>query len=127
MIVQTSPPGPVAHIESPVTVGGTVVDVYQFVTWVDDPGISGTQDLKRVTVVVEYHNVAIKATDHILRESMLFTPGTVTLRRRRARTTTTHHGTDAPRRPRRFRPAAADRSACPAVAATRSGSLRRRR
>ena len=77
LIVQTNPPGPVAHIESPVTVGGTVVDVYQYVTWVDDPGISGTQDLKRVTVVVEYHNVAIKATDHILRESVLFTPGTV--------------------------------------------------
>jgi hypothetical protein len=79
MIVETIPPGPVAHIESPVTVGGTTVDVYQFVTWVDDPEIAGSQNLRRVTVVVEYHHVALKGTSHILRESMVFTPGTVTL------------------------------------------------
>lgn len=89
MIVETSPPGPVSHIESPVTVGGTVVDVYEYVTWVDDPGISGTQNLKRVTVVVRYHNVAVKGTDHILRESILFTPGTVTLPSAASTTTTT--------------------------------------
>jgi type II secretory pathway pseudopilin PulG len=77
MIVETG--GPVAHIESPVTVGGTVVDVYQYVTWVDDPDIAGTQNLRRVTVVVAYHNVAVQGTSHILRESMVFTPGTVTL------------------------------------------------
>jgi hypothetical protein len=79
LIVETDPPGPVAHIESPVTVGNTVVDVYQYVTWVDDPAIDGTENLRRVTVVVAYHNVAVKGTDHILRESMVFTPGTVTL------------------------------------------------
>jgi hypothetical protein len=79
MIVETDPAGPVAHIESPVTVGGTVVDVYQYVTWVDEPSIAGTQNLRRVTVVVEYHNIAVKGTHNILRESMLFTPGTVTL------------------------------------------------
>jgi len=89
MIVDTSPPGPVAHIESPVTVGSTTVDVYQYVTWVDDPGIPGNQNLKRVTVVVEYHNVAIKGTSHVLRESMVFTPGTVTLPASASTTTTT--------------------------------------
>jgi type II secretory pathway pseudopilin PulG len=89
MIVETSPPGPVAHIESPVTVGSTTVDVYQFVTWVDDPGISGSQNLKRVTVVVKYHNVAVKGTSHILRESMVFTPGSVTLPSSASSTTTT--------------------------------------
>lgn len=89
MIVETSPPGPVEHIESPVTVGGTTVDVYQFVTWVDDPDISGTQNLRRVTVVVRYHNVAIPGTSHILRESMVFTPGTITLPSASSTTTTT--------------------------------------
>lgn len=89
MIVETDPPGPVAHIESPVTVGGTVVDVYQFVTWVDDPTISGTQNLRRVTVVVEYHNIAVKGTHRVLRESMVFTPGTITLPSSASSTTTT--------------------------------------
>ena len=40
-----------------MTVGTTVVDVYQYVTWVDDPAIAGTQNLKRLTVVVQYHSV----------------------------------------------------------------------
>lgn len=89
MIVQASPPGPVAHFESPVTVGGTVVDVYQYVTWVDDPTIPGTQNLRRVTVVVKYHQVAVVGTDRILRESALFSPGTVTLPSVASSTTTT--------------------------------------
>jgi type II secretory pathway pseudopilin PulG len=89
MIVETSPAGPVAHIESPVVVGGTVVDVYQFVTWVDDPSIAGSQNLRRVTVVVEYHNVALAGTHRILRESMVFTPGTITLPSSASSTTTT--------------------------------------
>lgn len=79
MIVETDPAGPVVHIESPVTVGGTVVNVYQYVTWVDQPEILGSQNLKRITVVVEYHSVAIPGTAHLLRESVLFTPGTVTM------------------------------------------------
>jgi type II secretory pathway pseudopilin PulG len=89
MIVETDPPGPVAHIESPVTVGGTVVDVYQYVTWVDEPSIPGTENLRRVTVVVEYHQVAIPGTRRILRESMVFTPGTVTLPSSASASTTT--------------------------------------
>jgi type II secretory pathway pseudopilin PulG len=89
LIVETDPPGPVAHIESPVTVGGTVVDVYQYVTWVDDPSIAGTENLRRVTVVVEYHQVAVPGTSHILRESMVFTPGTVTLPSSASTSTTT--------------------------------------
>jgi type II secretory pathway pseudopilin PulG len=80
LIVDTTPPlGQVKHIETPVTVGTTVVDVYQYVTWVDDPTIAGTQNLKRITVVVHYHTVAVPGTDATLRESVLFTPGTVTI------------------------------------------------
>jgi prepilin-type N-terminal cleavage/methylation domain-containing protein len=89
MIVVTDPPGPVAHIENPVVVGSTVVAVYQYVTSVDDPTIAGTENLRRVTVVVKYHNVAVNGTDHILRESVLFTPGTVTLPSAASSTTTT--------------------------------------
>ncbi len=88
MIVETSPPGPVEHFESPATTGGTVVDIYQFITWVDRPDIAGTQNLKRVTVVAEYHNVAITGTYNILRESMVFTPGTVTVPSTSTTTTT---------------------------------------
>jgi hypothetical protein len=79
LIVDTVTPGPVPHVESPVTVGTTVVDVYNYVTWVDDPDITGTQDLKRVTVVVRYRDVAVKGTARTLRESVLFTPGTITV------------------------------------------------
>lgn len=79
LIVDTISPGPVPHIESPVTVGKTVVDVYQYVTWADDPGIPGTQNLKRMTVVVRYRNIALNGTAHMLRESVLFTPGNVIL------------------------------------------------
>lgn len=79
MIVETDPAGPVVHIEPPTAVGGTVLNVYQYVTWVDQPEILGSQNLKRITVVVEYDSVAIPGTARLLRESVLFTPGTVTV------------------------------------------------
>jgi len=79
LIVDTAGPGPVEHIESPVTVGTTVVDVYQYVTWVDDPGIAGLQNLKRLTVVVQYHSVPTVGQSRMLRESVVLTPGNVTL------------------------------------------------
>ena len=78
-LIIDSPDGPVDHIESPVTVGTTVVDVYQYVTWVDDPGIAGTQNLKRLTVVVQYHSVPTIGQARMLRESVVLTPGNVTL------------------------------------------------
>jgi hypothetical protein len=89
LIVDTTTPGQVAHIETPVTVGTTVVDVYQYVTWVDDPTIPGPHNLKRITVVVRYHTVAVPGTNATLRESVLFTPGTVTITPDSTTTTTT--------------------------------------
>src|SRR4051812_5299838 len=44
IIADPGEPG-IAHIETPVTIGTTVLDVYQYVTWVDDPGIAGNQNL----------------------------------------------------------------------------------
>jgi prepilin-type N-terminal cleavage/methylation domain-containing protein len=42
------PAGGVLHLEDPVQVGTTVMQIYQYVTWVDDPAITGTQDYKRL-------------------------------------------------------------------------------
>ena len=72
-------PGGIAHLETPVQVGTTVVDIYQYVTWVDDPGIPGTQNLKRITVVVQYHSVPTIGQARLLRESVILTAGNVVL------------------------------------------------
>ena len=77
LIVDTVTPGPVQHVESPVQVGTTVVDVYNYVTWVDDPAIPGSQNLKRVTAMVRYRTLGKAGTARVLRQSALFTPGTV--------------------------------------------------
>jgi prepilin-type N-terminal cleavage/methylation domain-containing protein len=79
VLIVDSPDGPVDHLESPVTVGTTVVDVYQYVTWVDNPSIAGTQNLKRLTVVVQFHSVPTIGQSRMLRESVVLTPGNVTL------------------------------------------------
>lgn len=46
--------GALKHIEDPVISGSSELYVHQYVTWVDDPGLTGTQDYKRVTVVVTW-------------------------------------------------------------------------
>jgi type II secretory pathway pseudopilin PulG len=78
IIADPGEPG-IAHIETPVTIGTTVLDVYQYVTWVDDPGIAGTQNLKRLTVVVQYHSVPTVGQARLLRESVILTAGNVVL------------------------------------------------
>lgn len=88
LVVDPITPGPVQHIESPVVIGTTKVDVYQFVTWVDAPDVPGTQNLKRITVVVKYRNIAVQGTAHVLRESVTFTSGTVTVSGTATTTTT---------------------------------------
>ena len=81
--------GGVQHLESPVTVGTTVVDVYQYVTWVDDPSISGTQNLKRLSVVVQYHTIPTLGGVKMFRESQVFSPGSVSLGASATTTTST--------------------------------------
>lgn len=81
--------GGVQHLESPVTVGTTVVDVYQYVTWVDDPSVAGTQNLKRLSVVVQYHTIPILGGSKMFRESQIFSPGTVSLGASATTTTST--------------------------------------
>ena len=89
VLIVASATGGVQHLESPVTVGTTVVDVYQYVTWVDDPAIAGTQNLKRLSVVVQYHSVPTVGGSKIFRESQVFSPGSVTLGASATTTTST--------------------------------------
>lgn len=88
--------GPVVHIESPVTIGTTVIDVYQYVTWVDDPGIPGTQNLKRLSVVVQYHSIPTVGGSKLLRESVILTSGSVSLGASATTTTTSTTTTTTP-------------------------------
>ncbi len=78
LIVDTSA-GQVLHLEDPVQVGSTVMEIYQYATWVDDPSIAGTQDYRRLTVVVRYKAPAATGVNKIVRNSTLFTTGTVTV------------------------------------------------
>jgi prepilin-type N-terminal cleavage/methylation domain-containing protein len=66
--------GQVLHIEDPVTVGATIMTVYQYVTWSDQ-----ANNVKRLTVVVVYRPTVIEGAAKLVRISTLFTPGTVTV------------------------------------------------
>ena len=96
LIVDAVAPGPVLHVESPVVIGTTKVDVYQFVTWVDAPDVPGTQNLKRISVVVKYRDVSVPGTARVLRESVLFTAGTVSVPRSGSTTSTSTTTTTPP-------------------------------
>ena len=66
--------GQVLHLEDPVTVGATIMSVFQYVTWADQPN-----NVKRLTVVVVYRPTAIAGAAKMVRVSTYFTPGTVTV------------------------------------------------
>jgi prepilin-type N-terminal cleavage/methylation domain-containing protein len=70
----------VLHFEDPVQVSSTIMKIYQYVTWVDEPNV------KRVTVVAVFHAPAANGVNQMVRSSSLFTPDTVTVS---ASTTTT--------------------------------------
>ena len=71
--------GGVLHLEDPVQVGATVMEIYQYVTWVDDPSIAGTEDYKRVTVAVRYKAPSVHGINRIVRATSFFGVGTVTI------------------------------------------------
>ncbi len=71
--------GGVLHLEDPVQVGSTIMEIYQYATWVDDIAIAGTQDYKRVTVVVRYKAPSVHGVNRIVRASSFFGVGTVTI------------------------------------------------
>jgi prepilin-type N-terminal cleavage/methylation domain-containing protein len=89
LIVDTTN-GSVLHFEDPVQVSSTVMRIYQYVTWVDDPSVPGTQDYRRVTVVAQFDApVAHGGINQFVRTSSLFTTGTVTVGPTGPSTTTT--------------------------------------
>jgi prepilin-type N-terminal cleavage/methylation domain-containing protein len=70
--------GQVPHIESPVAVGPILYNVYQYVTWVDDPvGGSSTQDYKRLTIVAAFNTPVNSGRPRNVTVSALFTTGGV--------------------------------------------------
>lgn len=71
--------GQIPHLESGVTSGTTVLDVYQFVTWVDDASIAGTENYKRITVVAKFRNPSVRGVDQTVTAGALVTPGNVTV------------------------------------------------
>ena len=66
--------GVAPHIQDPIVVGKTTMDVYQFVTWVDAPDIAGPHNYKRVTVVVRSKQASSSAAPHLFRTSTFITP-----------------------------------------------------
>ncbi|MDQ1468024.1 MAG: hypothetical protein QOH10_2439, partial [Actinomycetota bacterium] len=77
--VGVDPGGGVRHLEDPVTVGTTVMEVYQYVTWVDDAGIPGTQDYRRATVIVVYKSAVVNGISRVVRASAIFSSGSVSI------------------------------------------------
>jgi prepilin-type N-terminal cleavage/methylation domain-containing protein len=69
--------GGVLHFEDPVQVGTTAMRVYQYVTWVDEPGIAGTEDYRRVTVIVVFKTPTVDGIAKFVRASGIFSEGTV--------------------------------------------------
>jgi len=70
--------GLVPHTED-ITVGPTDLRIYRYVTWVDDPDVTGTQDYKRVVLIAYYRAPVNTGRPRHVRASALLTPGTVTV------------------------------------------------
>lgn len=85
--------GVAPHIQDPIVVGKTTMDVYQFVTWVDAPDIPGTQNYKRVTVVVRSKQASSTAAPRLFRTSTFVSPLDSTATTTTTTTTTTSAAT----------------------------------
>jgi prepilin-type N-terminal cleavage/methylation domain-containing protein len=64
--------GGVLQVENPVQIGSTIMEIYQYVTWVQEPSV------RRVTVVVRFKAPAVNGVNKIVRSATLFTDGTIT-------------------------------------------------
>jgi Tfp pilus assembly protein PilV len=78
LIVDTTTGG-VLHLEDPVQVGTTTMQVFQYATWVDDPDVAGPENYRRLTVVVKYNPAAVGGVTKYVRVSSLFTTDTVSV------------------------------------------------
>lgn len=71
--------GKIDYVDDPLQIGSTVMEVYQYATWVDDPSIAGTENYKRITVVIRYKAPAASGVNELLRTSTLFYPEEITI------------------------------------------------
>jgi hypothetical protein len=71
--------GAIKHIDDPVTVGHTEFNIYQYVTWYDDPQVAGTQDYKRIVVVVTWKFPVETGRTNRVFQSTFVGNGTVTV------------------------------------------------
>jgi prepilin-type N-terminal cleavage/methylation domain-containing protein len=69
----------VRHVEDPIAVGTTLMEIYQYVTWVDDPALPGAENYKRITVVVRYKAPSVNGVNQTLRLSSLYADDTIEL------------------------------------------------
>lgn len=66
--------GLIEHTED-LDVGSTDLRIYRFITWVDDPDVTGSQDYKRLTMIAFYRAPVATGRPREVRASALFTPG----------------------------------------------------
>lgn len=78
LIVDTND-GALKHVDDPFILGQTEFSVYQYVTWTDDPDIAGTQDYKRVVVVVRWKFPVESSTSNTLTVSTLVSDNSVAI------------------------------------------------
>ncbi|HVE93018.1 MAG TPA: hypothetical protein VNE62_12080 [Actinomycetota bacterium] len=78
-LIVSSTGGAVRHIEDPVLSGPTELYIYQYVTWVDDPAIAGTQNYKRATVIVTWRRPLKGAVSSRIGMSTFVGKGTVSV------------------------------------------------
>jgi hypothetical protein len=71
--------GALKHLDDPFTLGQTEFSVHQYVTWVDDPQVTGVQDYKRVTAVVTWKNPVQTGTIRRVFFSTFVSDGTVSV------------------------------------------------
>jgi hypothetical protein len=71
--------GVVTHVDPTYTPPGTTTEfsVYQYVTWVDDPNVTGTTDYKRVTVAVVWNFPVNGGPKHTVTQSTYMSEGEV--------------------------------------------------
>ncbi len=69
--------GQLLHFEDPVSVGATEMKVYQYATWVDDPDVAGSENYRRVSVVVLFKFPSVEGVPKIVTASAFVTPQTV--------------------------------------------------
>ncbi|HYL53732.1 MAG TPA: type II secretion system protein, partial [Acidimicrobiia bacterium] len=66
------------HFQDPVQVGAVLMQVYEYVTWVNDASAGGANAYKRVTIVVVYKTPVSTGISRMVRLSSFFTPDAVT-------------------------------------------------